>query len=158
MAQIFLVVFIICVIGIIITLIWIFIDRPTDLKVRDLRIGKKKFIQLSLQYCTTNLGTIRYPYQLKIHYYRHKKFGGRYLFNGKQIVIYMYDDLDINYLIDTVIHEYRHHLQFDKKVLEQDYDKKLKEVGYWNNPFEIDARMVALQHRENCLKWVLKRI
>jgi len=158
MVQLLLVVFIFCVIGIISTIVLIFVEPPSCSKVQDLKIGKKEFVMLALRWCSTNLGTIKHPYELKIHYYRHKKYGGRFLFKGKQIVIYIYPDLDVNYLIDTVIHEYRHHLQFDKKVLEQDYDKKLKEVGYWNNPFEIDARKVALQHRETCLKWVLKQI
>jgi hypothetical protein len=158
MAQIFLVVFIICVFGIISTLVWIFIEPPASLKVRDLKIGRKKFVQFALQWCSTNLGTIKHPYQLKIHYYRHQKYGGRFLFNVKQIVIYMYDDLTLDYLIDTVIHEYIHHLQFEKKVHEQDYDKKHKEVGYWDNPYEIEARHIAKQNRKECLDWVFGEI
>lgn len=158
MVQIFLIEFIICVIGIISTIVWIFIEPPANLKVRDLKIGKKEFVLLTLRWCSANLGTIKHPFQLKIHYYRNQKYGGRYLFNGKLIVIYVYDQLDLSYLIDTVIHEYAHHLQFDKKSCERDYNKNHHEVGYWNNPFEIEARKVAIQHRESCLKWVLKQI
>ena len=158
MAQIFLVVFIICIIGIIATLGWIFIEPPTSLKVRDLKIGRRKFVQITLNWCCSNLGTINHPYQLKIHYYRHKKYGGRFLFNSKQIVIYVYDDLTLEYIVETVIHEFYHFIQLQKKAHEQDYNKKHYEVGYWNNPFEIEARKVAMQHRENCLKWVLKQI
>lgn len=80
------------------------------------------------------------------------------MFNGKQIVIYMYDDLDINYLIDTVIHEYSHYLQFEKKSQEQDYDKKHFELGYLNNPYEIEARQIAKQKKKECLNWVLGQI
>ena len=158
MAQIFLVVFIICVFGIIATLVWIFVEPPTNLKVGDLKIGRKNFIQIALQWCSTNLGTIKHPYQLKIHYYRHKKYGGRFLFNGKHIVIYTYDDLTLDYLIDTVIHEYIHHLQFEKKAHENDYNKKHNEVGYWCNPYEILARHLAKQNRKECLEWVLGQI
>jgi len=155
MAQIFLVIFIICVIGIIVTLVWIFIEPPTCSKVRDLKIGKKEFVQLALKWCSANLGTIRHPYQLKIHYYRHKKYGGRYLFNGKQIVIYVYDQLSLICLTDTVIHEYTHHLQFDKQSCEGDYNKKHCEVGYWENPYEIEARQIAVRKRTECQDWVM---
>lgn len=155
MVQIFLVVFIVCVIGIIATLVWIFVEPPASLKVRDLKIGRKKFIELALKWCSAHLGTIKHPYQLKIHYYRHKKYGGRFLFNGKQIVIYTYDDLTLDYLIDTVIHEYIHHLQFEKKAHEHDYGKKHYELGYDNNPYEIEARQIAKQNKKECLNWVL---
>ena len=158
MAQIFLVTFIICVVGIFFCLTRIVIEPPSCSKVQDLKIGKKEFVMLALRWCSTNLGTIKHPYELKIHYYRHNKYGGRFLFNGKKIVIYVYDQLNLIYLIDTVIHEYTHHLQFDKKSCERDYNKNHHEVGYWNNPFEIEARMVAERNRESCLKWVLKQI
>jgi hypothetical protein len=155
MAQIFLVVFIICVIGIIVTLVWILFEPPTGSKVRDLKIGRRKFIQITLQWCITNFGTTKHPYQLRIIYYRHQVFGGRYLFQGKQIVIYVYDSLDLDYLVDTVIHEYSHYLQFEKKVHQDDYNKKHIEVGYWNNPYEIESRQIAKQNKKECLKWVL---
>ena len=80
------------------------------------------------------------------------------MFNGKHIVIYTYDDLTLDYLIDTVIHEYIHHLQFEKKAHENDYNKKHNEVGYWCNPYEILARHLAKQNRKECLEWVLGQI
>lgn len=59
-------------------------------------------------------------------------------------------------LTDTIIHEYIHYLQFEKKSTEQEYNKKLAEVGYWENPFEVQARKLALQHRKECLNWILQ--
>ena len=158
MFQICLVVFIICVIGIVVTLVWILIEPPAGLKIRDLKIGKREFVRLGLKWCSAHIGTIKHPYQLKIHYYRHQKFGGRFLFNGKQIVIYVYDDLDVNYLIDTVIHEYIHHLQFEKKAHEHDYGRKHNEFGFDKNPWEIEARQIAKQKKKECLNWVLGQI
>jgi len=158
MAQIFLVVFIICVIGIILTLVWIFIEPSTNLKVKDLKIGRKKFIQLALQWCSTHLGTTNQPYQLRIIYYRHQQYGGRYLFNGRQIVIYVYDSLDVDNLVEIILHEYSHFIQFQKKVHEQDYDKKHNELGYDNNPYEIEARKIAKQNKKECLIWVLGEV
>ena len=158
MIQVLLVTFSICVIGIISTLIWIFIDPPAGLKVRDLKIGRKKFILLVLQWCSANIGTIKHPYELKIIYYRHQKYGGRYLFNGKKIVIYVYDSLDLDYLVLAIIHEFTHHKQFEKKIHEQDYNQKHKEVGYRDNPYEIEARQIAKQKKKECLNWVMGEI
>jgi predicted SprT family Zn-dependent metalloprotease len=158
MIQILLIVFIICVIGIIVTLVWIYIEPPAGLKVRDLKIGRKKFIELTLKWCSAHLGTTKHPYRLKIIYYRHQVFGGRYLFHGREIVIYVYDSLDVDTLVEIVIHEYSHYLQFQKKFHEQDYDKKHNELGYENNPYEIDARQIAKQKKKECLNWVLGEI
>ena len=158
MAQIFLVTFIISVIGIISTLVWIFMEPPASLKVRDLRIGRKKFIELTLKWCAAHIGTTKHPYRLKIIYYRHQVYGGRYLFQGRQIVIYVYDSLDVQDLVEIVIHEFFHYLQFQKKFHEQDYNKKHNELGYENNPYEIEARHIAKQNRKECLKWVSSEI
>lgn len=154
MAQIFLFVFFICVIGIIITLVWTFFQSPTVGKVRDIKISKRKFVLLSLQWCTDNLGTIRQSYQLKLHYYKHRKYGGWYVFDSKMIRIYVYDDLSLIDLVDAVIHEYTHHLQFEKKNSKQDFHKLLNEVGYWDNPYEVEARKIAYQNKKACLKWI----
>ena len=80
------------------------------------------------------------------------------MFQGKQIVIYVYDNLDVDCLVDTVIHEYSHYLQFEKKASEQDYNKQHEEMGYWDNPYEVKAREIAKQKRKECLNWVLDEI
>jgi hypothetical protein len=136
-------------------LIWLFHERPTDFKVRDLRISKRKFVLLSLQWCQENLETTKHRYDLKIYYYPNKKFGGKFLSFNKQIIIYLYPELRLEELVDIVIHEYVHHLLFSKKSTDQEYNKKLAEVGYWDNPFEQEARDLAQQHRKECLKWIL---
>ena len=146
-------------IGILVTfyvlfLIWLYRQPPPDLKVKDLKIPKRKFVLLALQWCELNLGTINYNYQLKINYYPNKKFLGIFQSYNKQIIIYIYPDLDLEGLVDTVIHEYVHHLQFTRKSTEQEYNKKLVEVGYWNNPYEQEARKIASRNRKECLKWI----
>lgn len=149
-------------IGILITsyilfLIWLFNETPTiELKVKDLKIPKRKFVLLALSWCQENLQETKYRYDLTIRYYPNKAFYGRFISWGKQIVIYIYPDLELIILVDTIIHEYIHHLQFEKKTTSNDYDKKLSEVGYWNNPYEMEARKIATQNRDECLKWIQK--
>ena len=138
--------------------LWPLGKSNSDLKVKDLKIPKKKFVQLVLHWCSENIGTIKHSYYLKIYYYRNSKYSGRYLFNGKQIVIYLFDNLPLNELTDTIIHEWIHHLQFEKKSSERDYDKQHTEKGYWNNPYEIEARKLAKKYTDDCFKWVLDQI
>ena len=139
-------------------ILWLFRKSNSDLKVKDLKIPKKKFVQLALQWCSTNLGTLKHPYHLKIYYYKSNKYSGRYINSGKQIVIYLFDNLLLNELTDTIIHEWIHHLQFVKRANEIDYNKQHTEKGYWNNPYEVEARKLAKKHTDDCFKWVMNQI
>lgn len=140
-------------------LLWLFRQANSDLKVRDLRIPKKRFVLLVLQWCSENLGTIKHPYQLKIYYYQNSKYSGRYIYSGKQIVIYLFDDLELIDLVDSICHEIFHHIQSQKTTTtEKDYNKELSQIGYWNNKYEVEARRMAEQYRKECLKWVLNQI
>lgn len=71
-------------------------------------------------------------------------------------MIYLHPDLELMELTDTIIHEYVHHLQFQKKSTETDYDKKTDECGYWDNSYEVEARELAKKHRKDCFDWVLR--
>ena len=138
-------------------LIWLFHESPTDFKVRDLKIPKKRFVMIVLQWCQENLETTKFRYDLKIYYYPNKKFGGKFQSFNKQIIIYIHPDLKLIDLTDIIIHEYVHHIQFSMESTEQDYNKMLVKNGYWNNPFEVQARKLAQQHRKECLKWILSQ-
>lgn len=133
-----------------------FRERPTDYKVKDLKIPKKRFVMIVLQWCEKNLETSKFRYDLKIHYYANKNFGGKFQSHNKQIIIYLHSDLGLEDLVDIVIHEYVHHIQFSMDSTEQDYNKMLVKNGYWNNPFEVEARKLAEQHRRECLIWIHK--
>ena len=60
--------FIILITLFILFILWLYNESYADLKVSDLKIKKKKFVCLVLQWCSTNLGSIKYPYQLKLYY------------------------------------------------------------------------------------------
>ena len=137
---------------------WLYHKSPTDLKVKDLKIPKRKFVLLVLQWCDKNLGSVKSNYQLKIYYYPNKTFLGQYFSGNRQIVIWVHDDLNLLDLTSTIIHEWRHFTQFTKSANQKDYDKRLTEVGYWNNPYEIDARAFEKRFRKECFYHVLKQI
>jgi hypothetical protein len=61
-------------------------------------------------------------------------------------------------LVDAVVHEYIHYLQFSKKNTEQDYNKSFNEVGYWQNPFEVEARRQAGKFKDDCYQWVIQEM
>lgn len=148
------------VLGILITcyilfLIWLYREQPADFKVKDLKITKRKFVLLGLQWCFEHLGTTKHQYDLKIYYYPNRKFRGKFQSFNKQIIIYIHSDLKLIDLSDIIVHEYVHYLQFSDKLVEQDYNKKLAEVGYWNNPYEQEARSIAEKNRKHCLNWII---
>lgn len=135
----------------------------SELKVSDLKIRKRKYVLLVLQWCSINLGASKNYYDLKIYYYRNNKFGGSYQYWNGQISIYVYDDLRLTDLVTVVIHEYMHHLQFSKSRVpksnvEKDYLKKSEDRGYWKNSYEVAARRTANKCRYKCFEWVMSEI
>lgn len=138
--------------------LWLVRKSSAYLNVKDLRIPKKRFVLLVLQWCSANFGMIKHPYQLKIYYYKNKNISGQFLYWNKQIIVYMYPDLGLIELTDTIIHEYIHHLQFQKKSTEKDYNKEHKDKGYLKNPYEVEARKLAKKHTDECFKWVMNKI
>lgn len=55
-------------------------------------------------------------------------------------------------LAKTIIHEYIHYLQPQTKG---QYDQWDENVGYWNNPYEIEAEGIAGLYNVECAKTVL---
>ena len=89
-----------------------------------------------------------YP-PFKICYYKHKKYAG--VFNG-EVVIYLKSNPDISTLVSTALHEVRHYAQSKTDKQYKRYDEFTASVGYWDNPFEIEARAFADQYAESCIK------
>jgi hypothetical protein len=89
-----------------------------------------------------------YP-PFKICYYKHKKYAG--VFNG-EVVIYLKSNSDISSLVSTVLHEVAHYQQSKTDTQYKKYDALTASVGYWLNPFEIQARAFADQYAESCIK------
>lgn len=70
-----------------------------------------------------------------------------------QIIIVKNNIDSFEELVDTIIHEYTHSTQSLGS-----YAKKSLKYGYFNNPFEVEARTVAAIHTDDCVFDVCKKL
>lgn len=76
---------------------------------------------------------------------------GEYHYSSKTIVIYYNKHNTLKGLSETIIHEYVHHLQLRHNRDDAKYDKINLKVGYYDNPFEVEARLLARKFRNQCI-------
>jgi len=120
-------------------------------KVNQLNIGKKKLVNDVLEFCITNFPSKR-QVSFQIRYYQHTKVMGRYEHHNRLIIIYISNDVKVFDLVDTILHEYFHHLDIVNKKSAAEYSRLLNEIGYDNHPMEVTARNFAKQHRLKCFE------
>ena len=123
-------------------------------KIKDLRITKKKMIESVLQWCELNHSIPKYRGKLSytINYYNHSKLDGCYCGDTKKITIYITTEKRIIDVVDTLLHEYQHHIEMRSQKEVKLYFKQLNDIGYDNHPMEISARKFAKQHRDVCFE------
>lgn len=123
-------------------------------KIKDLKISKKKMVENVLQWCETNysIPKNRGKLSFKINYYQHSKLEGCYCGHTKNITIYITTEKRIIDVVDTLLHEYQHHIEMRTQKEVRLYFKQLNEIGYENHPMEISARKFAQQHRDSCFE------
>jgi len=78
---------------------------------------------------------------------------GQYLSGKHRILIYPDEQEHLRRLVDTVIHEFTHSCQ---RFITVRYEAASRRYGYRNNPFEVEARLVAKKNRTACLKHLQK--
>lgn len=137
---------------------WWVLRQISKLPLDALPIKKTTFCQLVIDWCQENIAhsNTRKP-NVTLSYYPHKKWGGTYSTIGHECRIYVNNHQTIISIINTVIHEYVHARQ-KTKYFDALYEKYQREVGYENNPFEIEARKVAKKHKKECLLWVCRQL
>lgn len=123
-------------------------------KIKDLKITKKKMVENVLQWCETNYSTPKNRGKLsyKINYYNHTKLEGCYCGYNKKITVYITPEKRIIDVVDTLLHEYQHHIDMRTQKEVKLYFKQLNDFGYDNHPMEISAREFARQHRDECFE------
>ena len=84
---------------------------------------------------------------------RGKKYFGMYDYTSKTIKLYKKSCSGMLGYVRTFVHEYAHSLQ---KGLGKNYTKYYAEYGYWNNPYEVDAREKEALYRPLIWKEVKK--
>jgi len=135
------------------------IDGKISVSNATLTINKVHYIKQVVKWCIETLSEenrkIKFP-QVEVNYYKSKKFAGVYNSASKTICIYVNSNSNLLELTDTIIHEYKHHLDMPNQSQQKLYNKYTEDYGYENNPFEIAAREFALKHRLDCMKDMCK--
>lgn len=147
------IVFISFIILYILTLVLEMYYKRRVLTVADLKIGKKKFVLLVLKWCAENIHNNNTSFTLKIIYRKPTKIMGRYSYYYKQMEIYIDYSLCLLELINTITHEYLHHLQgAPKKHLYK------HPTNYLDDPMEIEARKFAEQFQNQCYDEIVPKV
>jgi len=133
----------------------IFSSFKNSKKVRDIKIPINQFVSKVLEWCSSNIGSHKQGYQVDLKYYRNNEFAGYYFNHTRTIQIFVYDELDLLDLTEIIIHEYIHHIQYSNNKTYSEYKKYQRDVGYWNNPFEIEARKLSKIHKNQCYEDVV---
>jgi Zn-dependent peptidase ImmA (M78 family) len=89
---------------------------------------------------------------LEVSYSKPKTKHGIYYSYTKSMCIYVNTHTSLLELCDTILHEYKHHLDMPTQAHQKQYNTFTETVGYFDNPYEKAAREFALQHRDKCIQ------
>jgi hypothetical protein len=126
----------------------------------NIKVTKSRFINEVVKWCMNNMdyptGHKYYP-QVKICYYKTKRSRfGDYTSNVRIIRIFINNHNTVKELINTIIHEYTHYLDMPTQQEQKEYNRYLKQKGYFENPYEINARKTADKYTSSCLKEMIR--
>lgn len=120
-----------------------------------LNTSKSNFVKAVLSWALKNIPNSNKRNKipgLKVSYSKPKTKHGIYYSNTKTMCIYVNTHATLLELCDTILHEYKHHLDMPTQAHQKQYNIYTETVGYFDNPFEIAAREFALQNRDKCLQ------
>ena len=83
-----------------------------------------------------------------------KDMYGQYCYSHK-IFINPSQCKKMSVFVGVIIHEYTHHIQ---KGLKQNYDKSVKKYGYYDCPFEVEARGNAKKYKQKIWRRAKKKL
>lgn len=137
---------------------WWVLRKIAALPLDAFPIKKTAFCQLVIDWCHEHIShkNTRKP-NVILSYYPHKKRSGVYTSRSHECVIYVNNHQNVLNVTNTVIHEYVHARQKNKKF-DSLYARYHREIGYENNPFEIEARKVADKYEKECLLWICQQM
>lgn len=134
-------------------------------KVLSLVVAKPVLIDAIIQYAGIvfqNEGlTKNVKWQFSNYNQKHLKSGAYYIGseNTGYITIYIRKLDMFEEIIQTVLHEMTHHRQYiqDKKNYDRNYNRYKRKLGYYDNPYEIEARIIAGENWIPCLNYLIER-
>lgn len=140
--------------GVMVTISLIMINRENKVlntSINNLVVPKNQYVEMVVEWCHQNL---RYQKTKKpgvtIKYHKNKKVHGIYDSSTHGILIYINTHTTIRELTNTVIHEYIHSRQKNRSFNKM-YDLYNQFVGYQNNPYEVESRMVSKTKERECV-------
>ena len=131
---------------------WNLLGRPKNYQ---LNTSKSNFVKAVLCWAVKNIPNPNKRNKipgLEVSYTKPKIKHGIYYSNTKSMCIYVNTHATLLELCDTILHEYKHHLDMPTQAHQKQYNTYTETVGYFDNPFEIAAREFALQHRDKCMR------
>lgn len=119
------------------------------------KVTKKRLCEQGVAWCTHRLGKAQVPISITLNYARRQgRRLGSYRTNGEMILHVNHGQhQDFRHLANTIIHEYTHALQFNNRRNRLRYDEETARVGYYENPFEVEARAVADRLEEELFEY-----
>lgn len=120
-----------------------------------LNTSKAAYVRAVMYWCAEHLGMptrTRVLPEIQIAYYPNKSMHGIYFSGSKTIRVYVNNHDSLDKLTDTIIHEYVHYLDLRNSTYQKSYNKFSSELGYENNPFEINARKIASRNYKSCMR------
>ena len=124
-----------------------------------LNVTKSRLVKATIEWCKENMEYPKhhkyYP-TIEVKYTKNKNTNGDYSSRNRNIRIFVNNHNSIEDLINTCIHEYAHYLQMPKEANQLEYNKYNKAKGYFNNPYEIDAREKANFYTPKCIEHLYK--
>ncbi len=120
-----------------------------------LNTSKSNFVKAVLSWAVKNIPNPNKRNKipgLEISYSKPKTKHGIYYSYTKSMCIYVNTHTSLLELCDTILHEYKHHLDMPTQAHQKQYNIYTQELGYIDNPYEKAAREFALQHRDKCIQ------
>ena len=105
-----------------------------------------------IDFCELKFGIKERPKINFIFDKRHKTRLGEYRVGI--IVLFPHNILSVKDLIETIIHEYVHHLQLNHWEKMENYYSLLEEFGYENHPQEIEASDITKYYYKECIEYL----
>jgi hypothetical protein len=134
-------------------LLWVLFSDDTEWKKNVPNTVLVKEIILYTGFILHEKKIKHYP-DFKIYYYQNKKYAGVY--NGK-IIIYLGSNPTVDDIVNTTLHEIQHHIQDKTDPQYKHYNKFTEKRGYWNNPFEKEARRFASKYEDKCIEYLASK-
>ena len=129
------------------------------IKVNQLTIPKSTYMRMVVDWCNKNLGNGKiFNPIIIVRYYKHKKCHGEYDVSSNRLVVYLNNHENLLELTNTTIHEFVHVRQsLDKKMMKK-YNQYHQDVGYLQNPYEIESHEISSKYEVECMTHILEQL